>query len=167
MTTVVFAHGKESGPDGAKIRALSDVARTADYAAVSHDFRDLADPDQRADRLVSLIRPLTSPPILVGSSMGGYACLMAATSVPVRGLFLLAPAIGLPGYRHARPPMPSCPVEITHGWKDDAVMPENVFSWAAATHATLHLVDDGHRLSGNLPWLAETFARFLARLDEL
>lgn len=42
--------------------------------------------------VVELVRNQPTPPVLVGHSMGGLVCAMAAAKVPVAGLALLAPS---------------------------------------------------------------------------
>ena len=90
MTTVCFSHGQESGPWGTKIRALADVARDAGHAVESLDYQSMADPQDRARKLMAWCREQPAPAILVGSSMGGYVALAAASAVGAVGLFLLA-----------------------------------------------------------------------------
>ena len=41
MTTVVFSHGKESGPWGSKITTLSNVANDMGFGVESIDYQDL------------------------------------------------------------------------------------------------------------------------------
>src|SRR5512137_987689 len=96
--TVCFCHGRESGPWGTKIRRLARVAEQFGCRVVSPDDRDTWDPGERVRRLVRLAADLPRPLILVGSSMGGYVVAAAATELQPLGLFLLAPAVGLPGY---------------------------------------------------------------------
>jgi len=165
MTTVLFAHGKESGPTGRKIEALGRIAQEEGYQTLSPDYRDLRDPEARVERLLGIATGLSGACVLVGSSMGGYTSLVASSQLPACcGLFLLAPAIGLAGYAVNDPACPSCPVEIVHGWHDDIVPVNNVVSWARRHATTLHLVNDGHRLETSLGWLVESFRAFLRRL---
>ena len=163
MITVWFAHGKESGPNGRKIKTLARVADRLGYQTAAPDFRDLQDPDLLAGRLVELAHRSNSRAILVGSSMGGYACLIAATRLAPDGVFLLAPAIGLSNYREASPPVPPCTAEVIHGWQDAIVPPENVVRWAQQARCALHLVNDGHRLDNSLDLMEALFERFLRR----
>ena len=164
MITVWFAHGKESGPNGRKIKTLARVADRLGYQTAAPDFRDLQDPDLRADRLVDLAHRSSGRDILVGSSMGGYACLIAASRLTPEGVFLLAPAIGLSNYSESSPPVPACTVEVIHGWQDAIVPAENVVHWAQQARCALHLVNDGHRLDNCLDLMEALFERFLKRL---
>src|ERR1700710_3032760 len=44
VNTVVFSHGKESGPWGSKITAMAAVARGLDLEVESVDYRGMEDP---------------------------------------------------------------------------------------------------------------------------
>jgi pimeloyl-ACP methyl ester carboxylesterase len=163
---VFFAHGKESGPWGSKIRHLAECARNLGWEVESPDFTDLPDhPDARVDRLVTLLNSESTPAVLVGTSMGGYVSLVASSKVPVAGLFLLAPALYLPGYQVQDFGQLQCPIELVHGWSDDIVPPEHSIRFARETGSTLHLIDDDHRLSSNLDVLGEFFTSFLKKMD--
>lgn len=165
MTTVVFSHGKESGPKGHKIEALAQVAKTHGFDVLAPDFRDLMTPQARVERLIDITSALPKTPVLVGSSMGGYASLAASTQLPAcAGLFLLAPAIGLVGYPVADPARPQCEIEIVHGWHDDIVPVGNIIDWVGRNRCTLHMLDDDHRLGGRIEYLADLFGAFLQRL---
>ena len=74
MKQVYFAHGKESGPWGSKIRHLASIAEANGYEVVSPDYSALPDPEARVKHLLELLsqEPETSNIVLVGSSMGGY-----------------------------------------------------------------------------------------------
>src|ERR1700736_4251619 len=90
--SVVFSHGKESGPWGSKITAMAAVVRDLGLALESVDYRGLDDPGARLRKLIGWGKVLNGPLVLVGSSMGGYVSAAAATELGARGLFLLAPA---------------------------------------------------------------------------
>ena len=70
---VYFSHGKESGPWGSKIQRLPSIASEYGCQVDSVDYTDTYDPDQRAERLVNILKSKEGNFILVGSSMGGYA----------------------------------------------------------------------------------------------
>ena len=166
MTTVCFSHGQESGPWGTKILALADVARVAGHPVESLDYQGIADPLVRARKLATWCRAQPSPAILVGSSMGGYVALSAASDVGAAGLFLLAPALYVPGYDTVPvPPPPACRIMIVHGWQDD------VLPWSGSTRygelcgARVVLVQDDHRLVADMASLCRMFRLFLDQLD--
>lgn len=162
-----FAHGKESGPWGTKIQALAEVARERGWAVESLDFQGMDDPQARVAKLAAYVRELAAPPLLAGSSMGGFVAAAVAAALPVRGLFLMAPAFYVPGYEQYVPLPPRCPVTIVHGWRDDVVPWEGSVRYAAACRAQLTLLDGDHRLTANLPQLARLFALFLGEIGEV
>ena len=158
----VFAHGKESGPWGSKIRALARVAWARGYRVISPDYRGLADPQARVDKLVALA-PQADRLVLVGSSMGGYVSAMACADLQPDALLLMAPALYLDGY----PGEPrDCPADslVVHGWRDDIVPVASAWRFARERNAALHLVDDGHRLADSVALIAGLFDAQLARL---
>ncbi len=160
--TVCFCHGRESGPWGTKIRRLALVAEQFGCRVVSLDDRDTQDPDERVQRLLAKVAAFEQPLILVGSSMGGYVAAVAAAELRPAGLFLMAPAVGLPGYRIDSPQLTVPHVTMVHGW-DDAIVPvANVLEFARAQRAELHLLADGHILQASLDRIAGLFADFLA-----
>ncbi len=163
---VVFAHGKESGPRGIKIEALSHIARGAGWLPSAPDFSGLDDPARRVERLLEAVSP-GGPLVLVGSSMGGYVVTAASRQLQPVGLFLLAPAFGMPGYPAAdRDPEPVAEHCLAiHGWRDGVVPPAQVIAWAERYRRELLLVDDDHLLRDSLPLLERRFAEFLALLD--
>ena len=168
---VIFSHGKETGPWGTKIKHLASIAQAAgwqvlsvDYAVVTGKTDALAD-----DRLVALLAhplPAHNTLALVGSSMGGWVSAAACAALQPQGLFLMAPALDLPGY----PAIDTIAwrakldVEIVHGWCDDVVPPAGSIRLAQQQHARLHLLDDDHRLGATLPEIGRLFGQFLARL---
>ena len=68
MTTVVFSHGKESGPWGSKITTLSNVASDMGFGVESIDYQDLDCPEARLARLKEFIAEKCNDVVLVGSS---------------------------------------------------------------------------------------------------
>jgi len=161
---VVFSHGKESGPWGAKITALAQVAREAGLEVESLDYRGMQEPVQRVRHLLRYLRTLGGPALLVGSSMGGHVAAAAAGQIPVRGLFLMAPAFYMPGYESLTPPPPGCPLCIVHGWHDEVVPVDNAIRYARQCTCTLHVLDSDHRLMDRLDQLRTLFGMFLRDL---
>jgi predicted esterase len=166
---VIFSHGKESGPWGAKIRRLASVAEQLSCAVDSIDYTDLINPDQRVERLSALLQQESEPVILVGSSMGGYVSVVTALQcqAKIKGVFVLAPALYMPGYA-----VQECrfgddnkfPIEIVHGWSDEVIPPENSYRFAQENRCSLHLLPGDHRLNDALPMIEPLFERFLKRL---
>lgn len=160
---VCFSHGQESGPWGTKIRGMAETARDAGWSVDSLDYQGITDPLERVTKLVAHCAVLDGPPVLVGSSMGGFVALAAASRIPVRGLFLLAPALYLPGYEeHLPDPLPECPVQVVHGWRDDVVPWAGSIRFGQQTGASLLLLDGDHRLTAQLAVIRRELADFLA-----
>ena len=164
MTTVIFSHGQESGPWGTKIRAMAEMVRGLGYTADSIDYRGIADPNERADKLLAECADIDDRLVLVGSSMGGHVATAAAEKLGAAGLFVLAPAYYMEGYEDLTPLPPSMPVCIVHGWHDDVVPVDNSIRYARQCSATLHLVDGDHRLTANIEEINLYLRHFIAKL---
>lgn len=158
---VYFSHGKESGPWGSKIRYLSSVAQEMALAVESIDYSDLQSPDLRAARLLDALETEQDSVILVGSSMGGYVSTVASMTHPARGLFLLAPALYMPGYDHQSYPTQCRPLTVIHGWRDDIIPAAHSFRFCEEHRAELHIIDGDHRLNDRLPTIGALFKGFL------
>ena len=161
MPAVYFSHGQESGPWGTKIQAMAEAVQALGCRAESVDYRGIADPTERVDKLVAECQGLEESLVLVGSSMGGHVATAAAAPLNAIGLFVLAPAYYIAEYEHLTPPAPEIPISIVHGWRDDLVPPENSIRFAAECHATLHLVDGDHRLTENIDEIIQYLGRFI------
>lgn len=165
MAHIVFSHGKESGPWGGKIRHLAGIAGSLGCTVDSLDYRECEDPYQRIEKLVDYLKRLScdvqNPVILVGSSMGACVSVAATQRYPVAGLFLLAPAFGLvPGWDTTLQPHAD-KVEVVHGWHDELITAETVFSWCQKYNCALHYTCDSHRLLKVLPDIGQWFSVFL------
>lgn len=166
---VIFSHGKESGPWGGKIKALADIASAQGCKVDSIDYQDLVDePDARVERLVEAIRTETDEVLLVGSSMGSYVALVAAGRLAmkgaVKGVFLLAPALYIPGYQEQTYDAGSAHVEIVHGWSDDVCDPANSIRYAQQAECALHLIEGDHRLNSSLVVVSALFKSFIEKM---
>jgi pimeloyl-ACP methyl ester carboxylesterase len=159
--TVVFSHGKESGPWGAKITAMAAVVRDLGCAVESVDYRGLDDPGARVRKLMSVGKELQGPLVLVGSSMGGHVSAAAASPLQPRGLFLLAPAFYMAGYEEYTPQDVTGPTAIVHGWHDAIVPVENSIRWAREHRAALHLLNSDHRLEDQIDAICLLLRAFL------
>ncbi|MDE0129354.1 MAG: alpha/beta fold hydrolase [Gammaproteobacteria bacterium] len=158
---VLFSHGQESGPWGTKITALAQDAKDAGLAVDSIDYRGMADPAERAKKLIARMRNFSEEILLVGSSMGGYVAVAAAQQQPAAGLFLMAPALAVPGWPKLGETV-SAPAFIVHGWQDDIVPIEWSIDFARANHARLHLLNAGHSLTEALDEIQGLFGAFLS-----
>jgi len=167
MNLVIFSHGKESGPDGSKIKLLREVAEKNHFETVSLDYRQCKNADERIALLENYLETTEAENIILfGSSMGGYVSTVLACKKSVKGLFLLCPALYMndPEYSF-REFSPECEhIELVHGWQDDIVYYENSIRFAKANNAVLNLITDGHRLQNSLEFLENRFEIFLKRL---
>ncbi|MFH1138113.1 MAG: YqiA/YcfP family alpha/beta fold hydrolase [Pseudomonadota bacterium] len=161
---VVWSHGQEAGPWGAKSSSLAQTAANMGCEFEALDYRKTPDPELRVEMLVRRCGEIQEPAILAGSSMGGYVSIRAAEQVRVPGIFLLAPALFLsqplaPGF-FVSPPQ----ITLVHGWRDEVIPPEVSIEFARRHRARLHLVDGDHRLKDNLVELNVFFKLFLEGL---
>jgi pimeloyl-ACP methyl ester carboxylesterase len=162
---VVFSHGQDGAPWGRKITALADTARSEGYQPESVDYRGIDSPRARIARLMEFCQALEGDLVLVGSSVGGYVSVASASLLHARGLFLLAPALYSEGLPQLRKRVLDCPTTVVHGWRDEVVPYEHSARFAKLYGATLHLVDDDHRLHGELRLIRYLFEYFLIALD--
>jgi alpha/beta superfamily hydrolase len=162
--TVVFSHGKESGPWGSKITAMAAQVRALGWAVESVDYRGLDDPATRVRKLIGCAADLAGPVVLVGSSMGGHVSAAAASVLKPGGLFLLAPAFYMAGYEEYTPQDVACPTAIVHGWHDDIVPVENSIRWAREHRCALHLLNSNHRLEDQIDAICMLLRAFLTAL---
>ncbi len=161
---VYFNHGKESGPWGTKIKRLAEVAQARGFHAESPDYTGMADPDQRVRHLLSL-QPRSSRLVLVGSSMGGYVAMVASETLDPQGLFLMAPALYVPGYAIIDPFPNARLTAIVHGWNDEVIPVEHSIRFAQTHKTQLHLVDGDHRLMSQVPFIEALFGLFLDHIQ--
>ena len=166
MNSICFSHGQESGPWGTKIRAMAEVAKASGWSVESLDYQGMADPMDRADKLIAWCRQQDEPVVMVGSSMGAFVANVAASRIGARGLFLLAPAFYLPDYEGIMPDHPTCPAFIVHGWQDDVVPWQGSVRYGSETGARLMLVDGDHRLTANIDTINRLFVGFLDELAQ-
>lgn len=157
---VYFSHGKESGPWGSKFTRLANVAKEHGLSVDSIDYTDTLDPDLRVERLVNLLKKADEDFVLVGSSMGGYVSLVASEQVNAKGVFLLAPALFMPGYK-TQNYTNKTRVEIVHGWSDNVIPPENSIKFAKQNDCSLHLISGDHRLNSSITVVEALLAQFL------
>ncbi len=161
--TVCFSHGKESGPWGSKIKRLAKVAERYDFAVESLDYRGIADPDERVAKLLDWRPAVGGRLVLVGSSMGSYVAAVAASQMSPDGLFLLAPAIAIPGFGQVQDPLPKAgQCAIVHGWRDEVIAPQLIIDYARRHALPLHLLPGDHRLMEVLPAIEDLFKNFLS-----
>ena len=157
---VILSHGQESGPDATKVTTLALIAERLGWASQRPDYRGIASPIARRDHLLARMRVAGGRIVLVGSSMGAFVSGLASLEAPVAGLFLLAPPISL-GAEWPTFEIAKVPCAIVHGWRDELIPASDVVAFAQARGATLHLVDDEHRLATHVDACAAWFRQFL------
>jgi predicted esterase len=162
---VVFSHGKDSEPWGTKIMAMADTARFEGYGVESVDYRGIDTVKGRIEKLIDSCKNLPGDLVLVGSSLGGYVALSAATMLHARGVFLLAPALYMEGLPPLRPKIVDCPVALVHGWHDDVVPLEHSLRFAREYNARLHILNDDHRLLKQILFIKYLLENFLVTCD--
>jgi pimeloyl-ACP methyl ester carboxylesterase len=140
------------------------VAEARGLRVVSPDYSDLASPEERVERLLGLCEGLGRPLALVGSSMGAYVSLVASARVNPVGLFLMAPAVFIPGYREQEPAACADRTVIVQGWNDEIIPASHVIRFARGCRAQLHLVDSDHRLEDQVPFLTALFGLLLEEI---
>jgi len=168
-TKVIFCHGLESGPNGAK----SEAMRAAGIAVVAPDGQGR----NLGERLLAVLaeaRASTGPCVLVGSSYGGAVALLAAKALEKerrapRAVVLCAPALHLDeAPLHATPPFIASPLIILHGRGDDVVPSDVSVAYAkraeeAGYSVDLQLLGDDHRLTLSMRHLVSTVRRMTQR----
>jgi predicted esterase YcpF (UPF0227 family) len=167
MNLVIFSHGKESGPDGSKIKLLRELAEKNHFETVSLDYRQCKNADERIALLENYLETTEAENIILfGSSLGGYVSTVLACKKSVKGLFLLCPALYMNDPEYSFQEFcPQCDnIELVHGWQDDIVPYENSIRFSKANNAVLNLITDGHRLQNSLEFLENRFEIFLKRL---
>lgn len=163
---MVFSHGKDSSPRARKISLLRPLAAERGWLTEAPDYAD-RDAAARISQLQELIDERNEQrTVLVGSSMGGVVSVFAARNRSVDGLFLMAPAVYWPGQEGLDHSVVTGPIHIVHGWRDDIVAADQVIRFAREHRATLHLLDDDHRLASSDRVLEMLFEDFLDRLQQ-
>lgn len=161
LNVVYFAHGKESGPWGTKIKRLARIAKVKGFQVESPDYSQTFNPDERVAMLLKLEPAALDHLVLVGSSMGGYVSTVASETLKPHGMFLMAPAFYLPDYANQNPIPAAHATTVVHGWRDEVVPVDNVIGFAKKHGVLLHVLNDGHRLVDSLSTVEHLFGLFL------
>ncbi|MEW6743470.1 MAG: alpha/beta hydrolase [Planctomycetota bacterium] len=149
-TKVVFCHGLETGPVGAKSLAL----RAAGFNLVAPDCRGIALAG-RVEVIEAVVEELERP-VVVGSSYGGIAALCAAVRLAERGVSLRGLLLCAPALLCAEPPAdsldlrPVCATVIVHGTKDSVIPVVSSRVFAREHGVPLVEVEDDHGLAHSL-----------------
>lgn len=165
---ICLAHGLESGPDAAKVSALSDVGLDLGFECVRPDFREFdalgmaASVDLRVERIRSICAG-RGRVILAGSSLGAFSSALASLHLDCAGLFLIAPPLLIPGHGTLLAHRAG-QVEAYHGWCDELIEARHVVDYCARHRIRLSLVDGDHRLGDHVADIAREFRAFIERL---
>ncbi len=168
MATVIFSHGKESGPNGDKITVLTKVAQAHGLETIALDYRECKSATRRVDLLREYVEIKKSDfVILVGSSMGGYVTTVFANEYEPGGMFLMCPALYMSDAEYeVQSYSPRCDnIEIIHGWEDSVVPFESSIRFGKQTGAVLTLVKDDHPLKKSLDFIGKRFELFLQNMN--
>lgn len=152
IASILFFHGKESGPFGGKYRALSE-----EWVVDSPDFQDM-DIWERLEFIEDYTFGMENL-VVVGSSYGGLLATMLFARHPerFRGYVLAAPAL-YEAHEDAMEVIDKVPdlARVIHGTHDDIVPIESVRSFCERFGVDMVEVEDGHRLKGHRDLLVET-----------
>lgn len=164
LNVVYFAHGRDSGPWGRKIKRLARIAKVYGFHVESVDYQGMLDPDQRVAKLLELQPTAIDNLVLVGSSLGGYVAASASEKLKPKGLFLMAPAVNMPGFGRKTPQPRAEVMTAVHGWHDDVVPADGVIAFCRQYGIGLHLLDCGHTLKRRLADVEALFEVFLSQV---
>jgi len=164
LNVVYYAHGMGTGPWGIKIKRLARIALSRGFAVESPDYRGIEDPEHRVAKLLALEPAAHDKLVLVGSSMGGYVAAAASQTLNPHGLFLMAPAVLIPGFGRQDIAPRADILSAVHGWNDDVIPPENAMRFCRSHGIDLHLLHCGHALIEALPTVEALFTHFLDRV---
>jgi pimeloyl-ACP methyl ester carboxylesterase len=162
---LILSHGLHSSPDATKVSALAAIAEPLGFSSVRPDYRDLdesGDVRRIDDRIARLVEhaPKDRPVILAGSSMGAFISGFASLQLKCVGLFLMALPVEIPGYAR-RFDAARVPTSLVHGWSDELCPVDDAIAFARTRRAEIALVDDDHRLSAHVDFVAARFGEFL------
>lgn len=149
----IFAHGLEGSPEGNKATYSRET-----FGAVTPDFQGMELFD-RVDLLKEHLKE-NSDVLLIGSSMGGAAALLASHDVKPKKLLLLAPALHYPECQDAGFPE-GLETIIIHGTGDE-IIPIRYSEVASKKFGCkLIVVEDNHSLRGSKDLIIETVKKMI------
>ncbi|MCP4768013.1 MAG: hypothetical protein GY875_17305 [Gammaproteobacteria bacterium] len=92
---------------------------------------------------------------------GGYVSLVASTTVDAAAVFLMAPALYIPGYEVQQYRSKSPHIEIVHGWSDGVIPAQHSIDYAREADCRLHLIRGDHPLNSSIETVESIFQGFL------
>ncbi|MDA8693288.1 hypothetical protein N9L92_04430 [Saprospiraceae bacterium] len=161
MIEVIFSHGKEGSPYGSKSKIIEEVTNNFNMRFTTVDYTECKDVNERVAKLNKIVSNNQNDLILVGSSMGGYVSAVCSNKYKTSGLFLIAPALYLEGYKIQEYKSKAKNIAVRHGWADDIIPIENSFKFSKIHNCNLTIDYDDHRMSKTRIELAIHFANFL------
>ena len=123
-------HDIYSGTEHPLMVRLSETCAGIGLQSIVIDCRDTTDPEERARRIGFYLRREKGEFLLAGIGMGAYVSLVAAQSFPPVGLFLVTPALFMPGYPVRTFRTAAEHIEVVHGWGDLTVPYRNSIKFA-------------------------------------
>ncbi len=167
---VILCHGSDSGPDATKVSALARVAESLGWSTFKPDFREedqlgyAGSVPPRVARLLDAMHGAPQPLVLAGSSMGAFVSGLASLRAPCDALFLIALPIVIPGCPQRFDATRDVPGMLVHGWRDELCPVDAAAAFARERRMPTLLLDDDHRLAGQVAMLERQFALFLQTL---
>ncbi len=76
-------------------------------------------------------------------------------------MFLLVPALYMPGFGKQEYVSSSPHIEIVHGWSDDVVPVDNIIRYARETTCYLHIISRNHNLNDSIEVIERLFVTSL------
>ena len=163
---LIFSYGKRVEAGLERLKAFKEVAARhgMETGYVEYDFE--ASGDERAAKLLDIVKKEPDPSglVLVGSSMGAYGSLLASMQVPVKGLFLISPALFMYDVRDYRLGGAEKTFFVV-GWKDTVIPRDKVLDYVKSVNGELLVVDNDHLMFSSLPLLTALFDEFLTELE--
>lgn len=164
---VILSHGSDSGPDATKVSALARVAEALGWSTFRPDYREedrlgyAGSVAPRVARLLDAMRGAPRPLLLAGSSMGAFVSGLASLQAHCDALFLIALPIDIPGCPQRFDAARDVPGMLVHGWRDELCPADAAVAFAHERRMPTLLLDDDHRLAGQVAMLERQFALFL------
>jgi predicted esterase len=96
--------------------------------------------------------------------MGGYVSMVASASIDCEAVFMLAPALYMPGYAQQTYLSKAKRICTVHGNNDEIIPYQHSQKYADASNTELYIIDGDHRLKESLNEVSDIFNAFLAKI---